>query len=444
MKVKVLVLLLVIALCASLPTQITVANDVSEFDINGLEVIFKKTDGDVIAASLFLRGGVTNIDIENQGIERLLFEASLRGSEKYPKDLLNSELARMGAGIGVNCGNDYTVISLRCIDRYFPRSWDIFTDVLIQPTLDEKEVGLVRQQLITRAKQEKDRPDTYVWDIAETLFFEDHPYALKPGGTEASLANISLTDLRSYHMEHMVTSQLLLVIVGNVDPSDLMAKVTQSFGQLPKGHYRAKPLPPPRSSPGLDMVEQDIPTNYIFGLFSAPSPKSEEYPAMMIATNILSDRVFEEVRTKRNLAYAVGAGIASMDSSYGVLYLITAEPNPAMDIVFEEVTKLKQERIDDKTLQNTVKALITRDYMRNEAVSAQALMLGNWEIVGNGWENYLVFVERLQNVTPEDVMHVANKYLNNINFGILGDPSKIDIGIFTQISQEAQITGATS
>jgi zinc protease len=78
--------------------------------------------------------------------------------------------------------------------------------------------------------------------VAWDLFYRNHPYALKPQGTESSLLSISTADLKEYHKNQVILSRLLLVVVGKVDQSDIEDKVVSSFGKLPWGEYRPKPL----------------------------------------------------------------------------------------------------------------------------------------------------------------------------------------------------------
>jgi len=73
------------------------------------------------------------------------------------------------------------------------------------------------------------------------LFFEGHPYLLKPWGTESSLTHVSASDLAFYQKENLATSKLLMVVVGNVTPSDIEGKVEGSWGKLPRGKWSPPP-----------------------------------------------------------------------------------------------------------------------------------------------------------------------------------------------------------
>ena len=84
----------------------------SEFDINGIKVIFKETSGETASAAMFLKGGVMNLNESNQGIENLLFNLAIKGSERYSKEVLSADLSKRGGQLGVSVNKDYTTVYL--------------------------------------------------------------------------------------------------------------------------------------------------------------------------------------------------------------------------------------------------------------------------------------------------------------------------------------------
>jgi zinc protease len=422
---RAIVTILLVFCLPSFILNVSAPSNISELNINGLKVVLERTEGEVVAVNLFLKGGVRNINASNQGIEYLLFQAAKRGSESYPPDLLNSELRRMGTTIGVGVGKDFTIVSLRCLKRYFDTSFDIFTDVLLHPTLNEREVEIVRKDLIRRAKQERDLPGLHVHNIAGELFFEGHPYLLKPQGIESSLAHISASDLAVYREENLVTSKLLMVVVGNVTPSDIEGKVEGSWGKLPRGKWSPTPLPSIKNRPGVKVVEENIPTNYILGFYSTPDLCHEDYYPMLLACDVLSHRLDEKIRAQSSLAYTTYCEMYSLSPNYGVLYLVTPQPPESVSIMFQEIQRLKEERIDEETLKDVAAVYITKHYLSDETAASQAQNLALYELEGRGWEDYLTFEQRIKRVTPDDILRVTQKYLRNFSFGVLGMPDEL-------------------
>src|SRR5690606_36341218 len=116
---------------------------------------------------------------------------------------------------------------------------------------------------------------------------------LDPVGSEASSRSLTVDDLRRYQREQMVRSRMLLVVVGNVERAEVEGLVQATLGGLPAGSYAwAPPGPFPEMVPAQHIVPMAVPTNYILGYFAGPPATSEDYPALRIATAVLSGRMF--------------------------------------------------------------------------------------------------------------------------------------------------------
>jgi len=409
------------------------AGKVEEFTVNGLKVILKKNSAnEVIVTQLYIRGGVLNLTPEIAGLEPLLFEAAEKGTAKFPKEKITAELARMGAQIGSDVRRDYSLYQMRCVKTHFDLSWEIFADVISNPALDSNEVELSREQLITALRQRRDNPDSYLELLGEAKFYQDHPYALDPLGTEESVRRITIAQMRQYLKDNLIATKLLLVVVGNIEKSAVQKKVAAAFGQLPTGNYKPQyPAMVKHNAAGVQIEAQPLPTNYIAGYFTAPSLRDPDYYALRTAVAILQDRVFEEVRTKRNLSYAPEASIEDMFANFGKLYVTTVAPDTTIKLMLAEAKRLQNRLLDAGGLRERINLSLTSYYLENETNLAQATFLARFELAGLGWRESEKFVRNRKGVTPEQLQEAAKKYINNIQFVVIGDPAKIDHKLFT-------------
>ncbi len=421
------------ALLVVMPFQLSAATE--EFTVNGLKVILKKNPAnDIIAANLYIRGGVLNLTPATAGIEPLLFDVATKGTAKYPKETINAELARMSTQIFGNAGRDYSAMNLLCIKPNFEKSWDIFADVILNPTLDPKEVEISREQVLTNVRQRKDNPDANLRLIGDALYFKNHPYVLDPQGTEETVSKITVEQMRQYLKDNLVASKLLLVVVGNFDKAELQKKVEAAFGKLPLGNYKPQfPQMVTHAAGDVLTQAQQLPTNYIIGYFPAPSIRDQDYYAMSMAMSILGQRVFEEVRTKRNLSYAPAAYMQNMFANCANLYVTAVQPDTTIKVMLGEVKRLQSEAISAKELRDKVTSFLTGYYLQNETNASQASFLARFELAGLGWRESEKFVENMKKLSPEQVRQVAQKYINKIQFAVIGDPAKIEDKLFTSM-----------
>ena len=426
-------MVVVAALSSAAPVSSAQQVGASKFQVAGIPVILKPvTANDVIAVRLYIRGGSSNLTPSNAGIESFMLEAATHGTAKYTKDAFNERMTETGTSIASDAGYDYSSMALQGVRQHWNEAWDLFTEAALKPSFPASEVELVRAQLVDALKRIPDDPDTYLSYLADSSLYAGHAYAVQPGGTPASIAAITRDALATWHKQRFTRENLLLVVVGNVSRADLTRKIESTFGTLPATGGRA--IRAPRLSavtPDVMVVKRELPTNYITGYFAAPPPSDPDYAALRVATDILSDRLFEEVRTKRNLTYSVGAGLSNRAANRGSLYVTAVEPDTTLRVIFTQVRRLQSEPLPQSTLSENVNTFLTEFWIGQQSNMGQARQLGLFELLGGGYQNLGRFVDAVRRVTPSDVRRVATRYMQHARFAVIGDPAKIDRRLFT-------------
>jgi zinc protease len=405
---------------------------VTEFDVNGLKVLVKRRpNSQTVAAGLFFRGGVKNITAQNAGIEGFALSVATEGSQKFPRDVFRRELAKTGSSISSGANYDFSVLALASTKQAFDRSWEIFTDVAINPAFAPSDVELTREKILTGLRSSEDDPDGYLQVLVEKTINAKTPYENDPSGTIENVSRFSTEDLRAYHKNLMQTSRLLLVIVGDLDAEVLKQRIAASFGKLPPGNYKEQAAASfDFSKPTLDVTSRNLPTNYIQGVFDAPSISNPDFYAMRVATTLLRDRVFEEVRVKRNLSYAPSADMGSRAANTANIYVTAVDANQAISVMLNEISGLKNDPVDTREISGVTGQFLTTYFIGQETNAAQAAELARYELIGGGWRNSFEFLNRVRQVTPDDVQRVSQKYMKNLRFVVLGKPEFINRQVF--------------
>ena len=398
------------------------------FDVDGVRVIHRRTTTGLVVANLYLLGGVRLVTPATAGIEPMLLEVTERGTTGFPGDSLRRAMAHTGSAIGVVPHEDYTVYALRTTRAQLSPAWRIYADRLLRPTLREADVAFVRDQRVAGLAQIADDPDALLESLADSVAFAGHPYGLSPVGTAASVGRLTREQLVAFHRERMVRSRLLLVVVGDVDRATLEGLVRRSFSTLPVGDYQWT-LPEPTgtlSGSGLHVVSQRLPTNYILGWWSGPPAASSDLPALRVATAILSGRLFAEVRSRRNLTYAVEARLRDRALVSGGLYVTTTRPEETLRIMREELRNLQTYTIKTEALAPLIQQFLTEYFLDNETSGAQADFLARAELYRGDFRAGDRFIAELQAVTGEDVRRVAQQWMTRLRFTYIGNPQQVN------------------
>lgn len=417
----------------SLATQAAL---VTEFDVNGLKVIVKRRPASAtVAAGLFFRGGTRNSTAANAGLENFVLSTMTEGSQKFPREALRREIAATATGLSGTAGYDYSGLSMISTREYFDRGWALLTDAALHPAFADADVELVRKRLITSLSDDQDDPDSYLQVLVNKTINARTPYENDPRGTIENITKFKIADLRAYHQQMLETSKMLFVVVGDVEPEMIRQRVAAAFGTLPKGSYKEVQMPSlDFSKPTLDVTTRTLPTNYVEGVFAAPPPNDPDIYAMRVAVNILRDRVFEEVRVKRNLSYAPSADMGTLAANTGNIYVTAADANQAIRLMLGEIDRLKRGSVDARDISGVAGQFLTTYFLGAETNAAQAGELARYELIGGGWRNSYSYLDKIRAVTADDIQRVANKYMKNLRFVVIGDPNAVDRTIFVPAS----------
>lgn len=411
-----------------LKIALVLAQATTSFEVSGVRVILRQnTANDVVAANLYLLGGSRQVTDANAGIEPILLDVSERGTKHYAKNSLRRAMSRLGSEIVITPTVDWTMFGIRSSTEVFDSTWSIFADRVMQPTLAQSEVNLVKAQYLSGIRQRRDDPDALAGYLADSISFVGHPYAVSAIGNEKSIQSLDSAMLRNYHGREFVTSRMLLVVVGNIDRAHIERLVNQSLGKLPRGSY-SWTAPPriPEAPTALVIERRNVPTNYILGYYSGPLAGGDDYQALRVATSVLTGRMFAEIRTRQNLTYDVRAPFIDRAATAGGLYVSTVAPDTTLKLMRAAVRDLQTGTLDPAGLRQLEEQFITEYFLDNETNAAQADFLARAQLYEGDYREAERFVDELKRVTPEAVQRVARRYMKNFRFAYVGDPSKLD------------------
>jgi len=408
--------------------QTTPDSATSRFVVDGIPVILRhNAANNVVAANLYLLGGVRQVTKANAGIERFLLAVSERGTRHYPKAEMRRKMSLLGGQIVIAPSSDWTLFGARMTTEILDSTWAIFADRVMYPSIQPAEVELIRSQILSEVEQRRDDPDELVSLLADSVAFAGHSYSIPVSGTEASTRATTAASLRAFHQKQFVKSRMLLVVVGDITRAHVEELVHQTLGKLPMGSYKwTFPPPLPATPARAVIVNRELPTNYILGYFAGPLASAPDYQALRVATTVLTGRMFGEIRSRQNLTYDVHAPFLDRAATSGGLYVTTVAPDTTLRLMKYFVEELQTQTLTPEGLKRLELEFITDYFADNETNASQADFLARAELYQGNYKRASKFMDDLRAVTPDMVRMAALRYFKNIRFAYVGDPSKVD------------------
>lgn len=404
--------------------------DVTVAAINGMQVLVKRTPGaELVAMQLHVLGGVRNWGAADAGVEQLAIQvAASGGTATLPKDAFARRLASLGATLWARSDLEHSALEAKSLRGTWTATFELLCDAFLAPALPDAEVALQRERQLVELRRELESPDDQLRALVHRTWWRGHPYEHRPVGTIENVTALDAGRLRAHLARLRETSRLLLVVVGDVEPKAVLEQARARLGALPRGGYRHVPLPGViRTQPELVTVARKLPTNYVAGRFAGPSWRDPDFAVGMVAMEVLGQRVFEAVRTRRNLSYAAGARLAwQVAIPFGTLYTTPVDPAAAVQVMLAEVRRLQAEPVPDRELVGYRSVYLTGLALEAEATDGQASQLALAQIAGGDWELARTLADRVRAVTPAEVQAFARKHITNLLTAGIGDPAKLE------------------
>jgi predicted Zn-dependent peptidase len=412
-----------------------VEGDVTEGHLGGMTLLVKRLPGAELAtAQLYVRGGSMNWTAATGGIEALAFQVAAQGGAgSLDKVAFARRLASLGVEVQARTTRDWSMVEAKGPVAAAPTLLELAADVFLRPALPGSEVEVARQRQLIGLQRLQEDPDARLGSLLDEVRFKGHPYAVRPDGSAATVRALTAAQLAEHLRGLREQDRLVLVVVGDVEFAAVRAQAQRLFGSLPRGRpgFSLPPLPPIPAS-ALTVETRLMPTNYLEGVFLGPPPGTREYAAAVTATTLLRDRLFFEVRTRRNLSYAPGpVWELTAAGAYGGLYVTAVDPTTTWKVMLAELRRLQDEVVAAEDLAGAKAQARTRMLMRQESTDGQAGGLAEGLLLTADWRFRARLADSVKAVTGEDVQAYARKYFGRLQVVLLGDPSGLDAATAT-------------
>ena len=405
-----------------------------DININGVKVIVQPSGNEIVVIQTIIKGGVQNYAENKAGIENLAVRALTEcGTINDDKNSFKDKLDKVSAQVSGWSGMDYASVSMNCIKNDLDKVWPLYTDALRTPRFDEKEFDRIKQDAVTFIRTNESFPDNAIDKMAKETAFKGKNYAKDPLGTIASVQPITATEAKKYWQSIFTRSRMTVVIVGDLEKSEIEKKLADFFAKIPTGSpfvSKKENYTPVVNT--FNSKSRDNATNYIRGITGGPSAGSPDYNAFILAMRIFSTRHFVEIRSKNGLSYAPWAWFSQGTTPYSTISVSTTEPNKYIATARALIDKVKQEGFKDSELKNEKTGYLTEVYYRQETNEAQASALANAEVLFSDWRRAITIKDDIKKVSLDQMNNAFKKYINNITWVYQGDTKKVDPKMYTQ------------
>ena len=387
-----------------------------------------------VSLGVWIRAGSRDERDDVAGISHLMEHMLFKGTPSM--DALGIAQAFEGIGAQENAatGEEYTVLYARFLPEHLDRALDIVSDMIKEPTLVDLERE--REVIVEEIKMYEDRPDQMADEYLSSLIFHDDTLGRPIIGSAETVRGVDHDTLRSFHGGVYNTANVFVVGTGKLDPEHVERAVEDRFSGLPEGEpfvRQAKPTPP--ESRFYYRFKETEQYHVSMGALGIPASSEDRY-GMAALNNVLgggmSSRLFQEVREKRGLAYAVYSyhqGYSDAGAIKTYVGSTTGNVEEAVKIIADQLQKVQEETVDDAELDRTKQQLKSSSLLALESTAARMNRIGRSIITGSELLTPEDIAKRIEAVTAQDIRRLARKHLNldAMYLSAVG-PKELDLG----------------
>ncbi len=411
---------------------------ISNFKLdNGLPVFFVRKDIlPIMSMSLVIDAGSRLDPPGKKGMANLLAMLMDEGAGKYDSLQLSDQFEIIGASFSIHCDQDSLYLSLQVLADEFERGTELFSSVVIDPHLDEKDFEREKRKILTRILQNSDDAEEIANEVFEfKLFGENNPYAPPSTGYQKDIESLSVTDLKENFRKTIEPSNAFLVIAGSYKEENLKDVLNKYFSGWNSPGLR---------SPAIDMRVTAQPGLYIFdkkdsvqseirtGLLCYGRNEYDFYSRSilnLILGGQFTSRLNLNLREKKGFTYGIHSRFIYLKSA-GYFFTATSvsseNTGAALNEIFMEIKKIRN-GITLKEL-DFAKSSLIRKFPSGFETTRQITSNIVGQILHSLSEDYFKqYPERISKVTRDEVNRAAqdNLFPDRLTTVIAGNKDKI-------------------
>jgi predicted Zn-dependent peptidase len=285
---------------------------------NGVTVVsHAMPEVETVSLGVWIGAGSRSEAKAEHGIAHFLEHMAFKGTARRSAKDIAEEIEAVGGELNAATGVDSTAYYARVLRKDMPLALDILSDITVAPRFDRSELARERDVILQEIAAAMDSPDDIAFDLVQEAAFPDQPVGRPILGTVESVRRFKPTHLGAYLAAHYHGPDMVLAAAGAVDHEALVA---EAEGRL--GSFAAEAAPPPevaRYTGGVRRSEKDFEqTHLVLAFEGAPYRAGDYYTAQICAGALgggMSSRLFQEVRERRGLCYAVYAFASGLSDS---------------------------------------------------------------------------------------------------------------------------------
>ena len=387
---------------------------------NGQTVVIQEVrNNPIVTIDTWIKTGSIDEDDSNSGVAHFLEHLFFKGTKNHEPGEFDKILETKGAITNAATSKDFTHYYITIPSKDFDLAMELHADMLMHPMIPRNEMEKERKVVLEEISKDTNSPNKILHENLESMLYSVHPYKRRVIGRSEVIETITREQVLNFYNAHYSPSNMVTVVIGDVDTNRALAKIKEVFNEgVKKQDKYTYPKDPQLTKQQKKVSYANVQSGYMLIGFRGVSITDKDSYALDVLSTIMGEgrsSVLNQVlKEKKRIAFSISAGNSTYKDD-GIFYVsANFEPNKCklvQDVVFEEIAKIQKNGVTEEQLKLAKNIIERNTYYSRESVSNISTEIGYTMALTGDIKFYDSYLTNIKNVTKEDVKRVAEKYL---------------------------------
>lgn len=381
---------------------------------NGSRIVTKRMPhARSVTMGVWVNVGARDERPEESGLSHFIEHMIFKGTEKRTAVQIAKEFDAIGGQCNAFTSKENTCYHAKVVDTCLGTMVELMSDIFLNSVFHAKEVDRERQVILQEIKMLEDTPDEHVHVLLAQAVWGNHPLGRSVLGRPETVAEFNSATVKEYFGRAYQPERIVIAAAGNLEHETFGELIAQAFAVVRESNDF-----PERTTPAMDRVITVHPkhleqVHLCLGTKGIPVTDPRRYTCSVLNVILggnMSSRLFQEVRERRGLAYAVYSFLALYsDTGMCGVYVGTDQSNiqQVLEIIIKEMKQIKEQPVDSAELRNAKEYLKGGLYLGAESTENQMTRLAHNEIHFGRHVPLKEVEEDIEKVTAEDILELS-------------------------------------
>jgi predicted Zn-dependent peptidase len=372
-----------------------------------------------VSIGIWVANGSRHERRESNGVAHFIEHLLFKGTERRSALDIAREIDSVGGILNAFTSREFVCYYAKVLDAFLPKAVDILSDIFLNSVFNPEEIEKERKVVLQEISMLEDTPDDYIHDLFSQNLWQGHPLGMPIIGNAKSVGGLSRDFIVSYRNEKYCAEDIIIAAAGKVDHQELLHSLREMCGRIPTGS-RKKAVRRPTYRKTVAVVEKDLEQVHLcLGLKALPQDNEHRYEAHIMNTILggsMSSRLFQEVREKLGLAYAIYSYmVAHSDAGSLAVYAGTSQESlsQVIDLTLREFKRLKTEAVSGIELDSAKEQLKGNILLSLESSDNRMSKLAKNEIYFGRHQPLQEIMEGFDRVTAKSLQGLSEHLFND-------------------------------